>query len=220
MARTIPRADMAFNNKQKIITEIVEEHLLHWNIDTDWYNSRLKPAQQEWAIAWKAHQNRPTRTIVDTARKNTARKDYESLLRKLVNCIKSSLAVTTVDLASMGIVPDPSGRAVKNPVPATHPVCIVDSSMIRRLIFHFRNQGSMMRGKPHGVHGVELCWSISDIQPHSAAELTHSDFETSSPLILDFEESERGKLIWCCLRWENTRGKQGPWGEMFSAIIP
>ncbi|MDR1339327.1 MAG: hypothetical protein LBK58_04670 [Prevotellaceae bacterium] len=49
---------------------------------------------------------------------------------------------------------------------------------------------------------------------HEYATDTHSPFE------LAFDESERGKMVYICLRGENTRGEKGPWSEIVKAVIP
>jgi hypothetical protein len=50
--------------------------------------------------------------------------------------------------------------------------------------------------------------------------LIHSEFDTASPFTLNFQGHERGKTVYFCLRWENTVGEKGPWGEIYSAIVP
>jgi hypothetical protein len=45
-------------------------------------------------------------------------------------------------------------------------------------------------------------------------------FDTDSPLEIEFDEADRGKIVWFAVRWENTRGQKGPWSEIFFAIIP
>jgi hypothetical protein len=50
--------------------------------------------------------------------------------------------------------------------------------------------------------------------------LTHSAFDTRSPLKLQFENDLRGKTLYFAMRWENTRGEKGPWSPIMSVIIP
>jgi hypothetical protein len=50
--------------------------------------------------------------------------------------------------------------------------------------------------------------------------LVHSDFDTTSPCILKFDEADRGKRVYFCLRWESNTNLKGPFGEIYSAIIP
>jgi hypothetical protein len=43
---------------------------------------------------------------------------------------------------------------------------------------------------------------------------------TRTSLTLEFDEPDRGKTVYFCLRWENTRGQKGPWSPIQKAIIP
>jgi hypothetical protein len=51
-------------------------------------------------------------------------------------------------------------------------------------------------------------------------ELLKSDFDTASPFTLKFDESDRGKRLYFCLRWESNTNLKGPYGEIYSAVIP
>jgi hypothetical protein len=79
---------------------------------------------------------------------------------------------------------------------------------------------SEKKAKPFGVHGAEARWDMLDNPPAHVEDLKHSAFSTKPPLILTFEENDRGKRVYICLCWENTKGEKGPWGEIMSAIIP
>ncbi|MDR1667969.1 MAG: hypothetical protein LBS03_09840 [Bacteroidales bacterium] len=57
-------------------------------------------------------------------------------------------------------------------------------------------------------------------KPADMGELIHSTFDTHTPLILTFKESERGKTLWFSARRENACGEKGHWGEIQSVIIP
>jgi hypothetical protein len=56
--------------------------------------------------------------------------------------------------------------------------------------------------------------------PTSGEDLPHSTFTRRKRERFDFAEEERGKTIYFCVRFENAKGKPGPWGPLFSAIIP
>jgi hypothetical protein len=92
--------------------------------------------------------------------------------------------------------------------------------MIRMLIIYFRDMLIEGRAKPPGVHGAEIKWGFSDTPIVNPDELPHSAFDTHSPFRLEFRGEDRGKTVWFCLRWENTRGEKGPWSEIVSAIVP
>jgi hypothetical protein len=111
---------------------------------------------------------------------------------------------------------------VPSPVtaPTSFPEADTDTSVIRQVIIHFWDSLTKKRGKPHGVHGAEIRWAILDHVPLSVKELINSDFDTASPFTLVFDESDRGKRLYFCLRWETSTNLKGPDGEIYSVIIP
>jgi hypothetical protein len=56
--------------------------------------------------------------------------------------------------------------------------------------------------------------------PVSGEELPHSRFVRHKKELFDFPAEDSGKKAYFCLRYENSKGKSGPWGPLFSAIIP
>jgi hypothetical protein len=116
------------------------------------------------------------------------------------------------------LTPDPVPSPI--PRPLSFPEAEADTSVIRQLIIHFWDSITKKRGKPHGVHGAEIRWAILDHVPASVNELTNSDFDTATPFTLVFDESDRGKRVYFCLRWETGTNLKGPYGEIYSAIIP
>jgi hypothetical protein len=128
-------------------------------------------------------------------------------------------AVTDADKERMGL---PLHDATRTPVPppSTIPELELDSSIIRQVIVHFRDAGSGSRGKPRGVHGIELRWSLLETPPVSVEELKNSAFDTATPYTFSFDETERGRALYICPRWENNKGEKGRWGEIVKAIVP
>jgi hypothetical protein len=96
----------------------------------------------------------------------------------------------------------------------------LDNSIIRQITVHFRDAGSDRRGKPAHAHGVELRRAILDNPPQSVEDLTKSAFDTASPYTFKFDEAERGKALYICPCWENSRGEKGPFGKIVKAIVP
>ncbi|MDR1169848.1 MAG: hypothetical protein LBK97_03335 [Prevotellaceae bacterium] len=219
MARTIPKKDNDFNEEQEIITAMTEKNLTQWSVDQEWYNSRVKPAKTEWVAAWAAYLNPVQRTQLITFVKNDKRKTYEKALRILVQMHKSNPRISDDARRAMGIMMRDTTRTLTKS-PTSYPQFIIDTSIIRCLIIMFWNLGSKSKAKPRGVRGAEICWAILDKPPVSVDELTHSDFDTRSPFELFFDESERGKTVYFCLRWESSRGEKGPWSEIVMAVIP
>jgi hypothetical protein len=114
--------------------------------------------------------------------------------------------------------PDPTPTPV--PEPTTYPEAEPDTSVIRQVTIHFWDSATKKRGKPHGVHGAEIRWALLDSPPVSEKELVNSDFDTATPFTLRFDESDRGRRIYFCLRWESTTNLKGPSSEIYSAVIP
>jgi hypothetical protein len=104
--------------------------------------------------------------------------------------------------------------------PETYPEAEPDTSVIRQVTIKFWDSATKKRGKPHGVHGAEIRWAILDHAPASEEELAHSDFDTASPFTLKFDENQRGERVYFCLRWESNTNLKGPFGEIYSAVVP
>jgi hypothetical protein len=57
--------------------------------------------------------------------------------------------------------------------------------------------------------------------PVSGVELHSSKFTRRRiEMVPEFPAEDSGKRVYYCVRYENTKGEAGPWGPMFSAIIP
>ena len=56
--------------------------------------------------------------------------------------------------------------------------------------------------------------------PVSGDELPFSVFTVRKKEQFDFSEEDSGKTSYFCIRYENKKGKSGPWGPIFSAVIP
>lgn len=104
--------------------------------------------------------------------------------------------------------------------PATFPEAEPDTSIIRQVTIRFWDSATKKRGKPRGVHGAEIRWALLGRAPTSVEELSQSDFNTATPCTLRFDESDRGKRLYFCLRWDSNAGLKGPYGEIYSAVVP
>jgi hypothetical protein len=162
----------------------------------------------------------PNRGKVDVLAKNETRDALKSAIRTFVKAyLTYNPAVSDTDKESMGL---PLHDTTRTPVPppSTIPEIELDSSTIRQIKVSFHDEGSGKRGKPHGVHGVELRWSLLETAPASVEDLKNSAFDTASPYTFTFDETDRGKALYICPRWENNKGEKGPWGEIVKAIVP
>jgi hypothetical protein len=181
---------------------------------------QLASLHNEFAQRLAEAGNAATRTVITIREKNEARAALSKEVRQAVKeFLAHNSAISDSDRGLLGVTVYKASRTPA-PVASTYPDFDVDSSVIRRLSIRFYDSGSRAKAKPAGQHGVEIRWSVLDAPPASIDALTRSSFDTRTPFTLSFDENQRGKSVYFCLCWENTRGEKGPWSEIVCAIVP
>jgi hypothetical protein len=162
------------------------------------------------------------RNQLSTAALNDAQKAFEPPYRQLyVGLLKVNPSVTDEDLIAMGMPARRSGAHVRAAIPASYPDYTLGTSIIRRISISFRDHESGSKAKPRGVAGAVIRWGVLEAPPIDGVEsLQNSALDTASPYTLTFSEQQRGKMVYVCLAWQNTKGEMGPWGKIENAIIP
>ncbi|MDR2755174.1 MAG: hypothetical protein LBC20_05655 [Planctomycetaceae bacterium] len=175
----------------------------------------------DFAAKFATAESPETRTKAAVKAKNDSRKVFEHTIKqKVKEFLTYNHLVTNEDRDNMGL---PIHKTTRTPTPAaiTFPDFDIDSRTIRRLTVHFYDQGRRnSKAKPDGQHGAEIRWAILETPPQKIEDMLNSSFSTRTPFTLEFDENKRGKIVYFCLCWENTRGEKGPWSEIISAIIP
>jgi hypothetical protein len=186
----------------------------------NWLDGAFWTKLSAFTLALNNWRNPAERTPMKTFLLEETEKAFREVYRQLyTGLMKNSPLVTDEDLLAMGLPTRHGGGGVPTPVAKTYPWTKVEMPLIRRLSVDYGG-AEASHAKPAGQHGMELVSVISDTKPASVDELTHSHFDTRTPMVLEFTEEERGKTFWYAVRWENTRGEKGPWSEIMSAIIP
>jgi hypothetical protein len=214
----IPRTDADYDVTQKLVVDTSTANTESWKLNAEWMTGVLTPKRELWEDKYGSYKDPTTRTKVITAAKNNARKAYEPLLRQLVSMLLSNPLVTDDDLTAMGLSRG-NGRTPV-PVPSTVPVPTIDRNTVRRVTIYFRDENSGKRGKPSGVSGAVVRWSIADTRPTDVNDLGNSTLDTKSPISVNFAEAQRGKTMWFAMCWQNAKGQMGPFSEIQSAIVP
>ncbi|MDR1866810.1 MAG: hypothetical protein LBQ77_00920 [Treponema sp.] len=214
----IPRKAGDFLEWARTLILYIVLHLTEFGID----QAVLTVLQDLFSVFEAAYQKaqNPSHNRADIVSKNEARDALEKALRHFVKAhLAYNDAVTNSDRVNMGL---PLHDTTHTPVPppSTRPEFEIDLSQFRQLIVNFHDQGSARHGKPDGVHGAEVRWDFTENPPVEVEELIHSEFTTKSPYTLNFNEGQRGKRVYICVRWENAKGEKGPWGEIVSAVVP
>ena len=205
-----------------------------WNV-TDAEQAELAALAQDAENALTTAKNETTRTPVATAQCKAA---FEMLAAKM-RFIKSHFflapPLTPADYVSLALkphdttpsaVPPPSGFAEADvsypgvgalelrcrPVAGQPPLDV-------RSDYGYRVYFGVM---PHGGASAEAATGQKRElvkAPETGAELPHSQWVRRKKERFYFS-GDSGKTAWFCVRYENSKGETGPWGPLFSAVIP
>ena len=186
----------------------------------DWLDKVFLPAYLVYDGLFKAWENPATRTKPDMQMLENGEKEFTVLYRQLYGTLKAAAYVDDNALMQMGLPPRGANTREPSPVAIEPPTVRVILDRIRTVVIEFGNADTGKKRKPRGQHGPECRYVISDHPVTSLDELIHSTFDTDSPLVLEFREEDRGKIVYFALRWENTRGEKGTFSAIFSTVIP
>jgi hypothetical protein len=218
MADYIPVKEEEFLGWAKNLYTYANAHYGLWSVPDP--TAALKTPLDAYEAAFAAVLN-PNRGRVDVLAKKDTKKALKKAIRVYVKAyLISNPLVTDEDRAAMGL---PIHKTTRTPVPVprTAPQLFIHTGTRRRLIINYKDEKSERRGKPEGVHGIEIRWAILDHADPDIKDLTNSSFDTNSPLILEFEEHQRGLRVYLCGAWEIEReGEKGPFGDIEEAVIP
>jgi hypothetical protein len=177
-----------------------------------------------------------SRTIIVTAQCKTA---FAALVEKM-RFFKSRYFVTPplidADYASLQLKPRDTTRTPVPP-PVAQAEADVSYSAQHTLELHLRPVPNTPPDPHHADYGFRVYFGIlptggASVEaalspkreltkaPISGEELPHSHFTRRRRERLDFAQEDRGKTIYFCVRYENAKGEPGPWGPLFSAVIP
>jgi hypothetical protein len=188
-----------------------------------WLDNTFEPVYNDFHLAFEEWKSPATRTPFISEHLFATEKVFKQEYRQLyTGFLKESPLVTDEDLLAMGLPKRHTGGGKPAPVPTDYPAAQANTATMRRVgIDYYEDNATHRKAKPAGVHGVEVRWAVFDaIREVHIDDLVHSSFDTRTPLILEFADEQRGKVLYYALRWENTRGEKGPFGPIENVIIP
>jgi hypothetical protein len=150
-----------------------------------------------------------------------AEKKIIPLYRELANMLKKSPLVNNGDLEAMNLHKKGPHTHHHAPIADTPPafyIIAVEGNRLR--VFYYPEGARHRKGKPKGQHGVEIKWGFSSVVVINPENLPYSVFDTASPHTLQFSPNDYGKTVYIAMRWENTRGKKGPWSTVMTVNVP
>ncbi|MDR0700928.1 MAG: hypothetical protein LBF61_00730 [Azoarcus sp.] len=178
----------------------------------------------------------PVRNSVTAAQCDAAFKALTDKLRFLKNRYFLVPPLMDSDIVSLGLKP----RDAK-PTPIPPPVAQAGADIsypgTHQLKLHFRLEPDTPPDPHHSDYGYRTYYGIlphggADVAaatsvkrelmkaPTSGEELPHSRFTRRQSELFDFDQNDSGKTAYFCIRFENAKGEPGPWGPIFSSVIP
>jgi hypothetical protein len=103
------------------------------------------------------------------------------------------------------------------------PIMLVNTAVSRQLSFgYYVLPGPHQRmAKPDGVKACVLRWLMSETEPTDISQLVNIEYGTDGPIVLHFNESDRGKKVWFVASWQIERGRlESPMTAIMCVIIP
>ena len=175
------------------------------------------------------------RTKGDTAACSNVFKGLVAFMRDLKKRYFFVPPLTEKDIADLGLnMPDTIPTPVSDPagqVSAT--VQLVGSHLLRLITEHV--EGTPI--DPKADYGCRIYWGVMpqgggtleqaagvkhylQSVPVSGNELPNSLFTKRRREMFDFPAEDSAKTVYFCIRYENSKGKSGPWGPFVQAVIP
>ena len=168
----------------------------------------------DWNIVYRKSIDANASTSVIKGEKNRLRTDITDILRTIYDNIPKR-NLTPADRGVLHL--KERSRPQDSPVPTTAPEGSVNTSQRLRHTISFHNTGSEGRAKPKGVRGCQIWYNTT--ADAGQAGLTFLALDTASPYTVSWGDDKVGKNIYYWLRWENTRGEEGPWSEVLMATV-
>ena len=214
----------SFFDQQQFVVDRTIEKAIAWGVDTPRLTA-ISPARTLYELYFKVTANPSTQSPAATAMRNAAFDKYLVLIKDLYDhCLINNDAISAEDKLALNIHTPAGGSTAKKEVEIiTTPVVMPVSEEIAVLHFVYSDSASLTtHSKPAGVAFLEIYAKegLSTAPPATPSDCLLRYNITRNHEAITFEPEERGKTFFGFARWVTAKGKAGPWGGMFSAIIP
>ena len=214
-------------------TSVIDSNKTAWSIqdsDISELNNLIDRAREILDKAMSAE-----RTLTITAQCKEAFDNMVACMRKIKSRKFFSPPLADSDFISLGLNPPdttrspiavPTGQAIAEiTYPGPHLLMLHIKSLEGTLAdpradYGFRLYFGIL---PHGGATIEQVAGPKRYLPRapiSGSELPNSQFTRRRKELFVFSPEDSGSTVYFCIRYENPKGQAGPWGPVFSAIIP
>jgi hypothetical protein len=164
----------------------------------------LKVPKEEFEAAMTAAQS-PNHTKADILQKELTQDKVIDAFRKYANeNLVHNPRLTSVDIVELQL------HVPKTPSPIYPPdyppVIIVKHGANREVIFwYYTVPNGRAFAKPHGVKACIIRWVKGPTKPVHLSEFVNEAVGTDGPIVIHFDEDERGDTIWFIAVWQIER---------------
>jgi hypothetical protein len=195
--------------------------------------TELTTAYSNWGTAYLKLDG--PHTSADVQAKKEARAEGEEVLREFNRqYILYAKEVTNAQRVEIGCpIHDTTHTTISRPGAQAKADITYLGQHLLKLVNIGPMPGTMSEEEEKAEFGVRIFWGIMGaptetdkfrlaVPPQTGRDFPHSTFTHRKNYLFDLE-GESGKTIYFCLRYENEKGGkegEGPFGPIFSAIIP
>ena len=205
-----------------------------WNIPYESVNTELssliQAADEALAEAASSHRNQ-----VSNSKCKTAFEALVAKMRDIKDRYYKSPPLQEHDFIALGLKPRDTIRTPVD-IPTAQATADVSRPGPHLLMLHIKPLSETLHD-PRADYGYRVYYGVL---PHGGAtdeealmprrymkkapvkgeELPHSRFVRRKRELFVFPEDDSGKTAYFSIRYENSKGQPGPWGPVFSAVIP
>jgi hypothetical protein len=160
-----------------------------------------------------------TRTKVTVAEKNLAKGQLEVILRTYLAIVKANRGVADGDKVALGITLGDQVRTPKPP-PVTQPQLQV---LVQGTLTHTLRYADVTtpnkRSKPFGVIGMQLFLTTGETTPAGPEATRFYAFVNQQNYMVSFTGAEAGKTAYYYARWQDNKGRVGPWSALTGVVV-
>ena len=170
---------------------------------------------------------RSVRTPAQNAQIRTAEKDLIALMSDIKMRHLFVPPLTEADLVALGLRPKDKTPTSVNPPEMAADADLTFPGIGQVCVGNIRPAGNS--GDARATYGVRIYYGVlGDADgsparitqpPTTGANLPQSVFTRKQKHSFDFAD-QRGKHVFFCIRYENSKGQPGPWGIIIDAYVP
>ena len=218
---TIPRLLAEKFSFQHSLTELVIAKATAWGIPEE-VAQKVQAQSTTYETKYELVSNRQVQSPSLTADRNASWNDLKGTIVNLYqDYLLDNDAISAADKETLYIHEVNSGYYSRYEAPKTSPAITLSTEDVSVLHVNYTTSlSSKSHRKPDGVIFCEVACKIGGDAPANITEcIDHYNISHSHQSIV-FNPDQRGSKVFAYARWVNRNGKNGPWSNQITAIIP